>query len=261
MDKNIESYIDQIVSELICDERRKEDLIDEMKDHLYLLKSEYLEQGLPDEEASQMALKRFGEQKFLKNSYQESLNPFYRIFKIAVWTLFSLYSFIILFKLLFQRILLRITDYANAVSYGFPSTNRYFFYPQDSNGFFDIEVWKLNANIIPFQNTINYITGSDRFNQDIIINNTIGNIVIFLPLGLFLPMLFKRCRSLLRVSVSSIIITFSIEILQFLLQIGQFDIDDIILNTTGCILGFLIVATLQDLTNLIKKRVFTKVLS
>ena len=46
MDKNIETYIDQIVSELNCDENEKREIIDEMKDHLYLLKNEYLEQGL-----------------------------------------------------------------------------------------------------------------------------------------------------------------------------------------------------------------------
>ena len=181
VDKDIETYTRQIVSKLICDETEKMDIVDEMKDHLYLLKSEYLEQGFSDKEATQMAFKRFGEQKLLRNGYQESYFPYYKILHKGFWALFSLYSFIILFKLLFQRIIIRITDYAYEISSGEPSFNRYFFYPPDSNGFFDIEVWRLNSGIIPFQNTIQYITGSDRFNQDIIINNTLGNILIFLP--------------------------------------------------------------------------------
>jgi glycopeptide antibiotics resistance protein len=258
LDKNIETYIDQIVGELTCDEREKREIFDEIKDHLYLLQREYLEQGLSDEEAAQMALDSFGEQKQLKNAYQESLFPFYKLFKIGTWILFALYSLIVLFKLLFQRIIIRIIDYANSVSLGFPDHNRYFFYPPDSNRFFDIEVWQLNSNIIPFQNTITYIIGSDRFNQDIIINNTLGNILIFLPLGIFLPILFKKFNRLSKVFISLTIISFSIEVLQFVLQIGQFDIDDIILNTMGVVLGYFVIKTIRDITDLFKKKAFQK---
>jgi glycopeptide antibiotics resistance protein len=261
LDKNIETYIDQIVSELTCDEKEKKEIVDEMKDHLYLLKSEYLEQGLSNEEATQKALESFGEKKQLKNGYQESLFPFYKVFKIGTWILFGLYLFIVLFKLLFQRIIIRITDYTHSVSFGFPEYNRYFFIPPDSNGFFDIEVWQLNSNIIPFQNIITYIIGSERFNQDIIINNTLGNILIFLPLGIFLPILFKKFNRLSYIFVSLIIISFSIEVLQFILQIGQFDIDDIILNTIGGVLGYFVIETIRNITVLIKKIAFQKIIS
>ncbi|MBY0121590.1 VanZ family protein [Bacillus sp. S/N-304-OC-R1] len=260
MDKNIESYIDQIVSELTCDETEKREIVDEMKDHLYLLKCEYIKKGLSDKEATKKALECFGEQKHLKSGYQESLIPYYKVFKIGTWILFCLYSFIVLFKLLFQRILIRITDYTNAVAFGDPnpSFNRYFFSPPDSNGFFDIEVWLLNSNIIPFQNTIQYIMGFDRFNMDIIINNTLGNIMIFLPLGIFLPMLFKKYYTFSRIFVSSIIISFSIEVQQFVFQIGQFDIDDIILYTIGCALGYFVIRTIRDFTGLMKKKTLEK---
>ena len=162
MDKNIEIYIDQIVSELTCDEKEKREIVDEMKDHLYLLKSEYLERGFSDEEATQKALESFGEQKQLKNGYQESLFPFYKLFKIGTWFLFGLYSFIVSFKLLFQRMIINNMNYDNSVSFDFSYYNLYFFYPPDSTGFFDIEVWKLNSNIIPFQNTITYLLNFRR---------------------------------------------------------------------------------------------------
>src|SRR5690606_9655306 len=142
LDKKIETYIDQIVSQLSCGEDEKKEIIDEMRDHLTLLKSEYVEQGFSDEEATQKALESFGEQKPLTKGLQESLFPFYKVFRIGTWILFGLYSTIILFKLLFQRIIFRITDYINAVTFDYPNTNRYFFYPDNSNGFFDIEVWK-----------------------------------------------------------------------------------------------------------------------
>ena len=63
LDKTIETYIDKIVSQLNCDEEEKIEIIDEMFDHLHLLKNEYLEQGFTTEEATQKALECFGEQK------------------------------------------------------------------------------------------------------------------------------------------------------------------------------------------------------
>ncbi|WP_459980261.1 permease prefix domain 1-containing protein, partial [Paenibacillus sp. YK5] len=159
MDKKIETYIDKIVSELNCGEEQKREIIDEMRDHLYLLKNEYIEQGFTNEEATQKALENFGEQKQLINGLQESLFPFYKVFKMGTWILFGLYSLIILFKLLFQRMIIRITDYAN----GFANPY-YVFIPPNSEGYFDLEALKFNSNIIPFKNTMEYITGYDRFN-------------------------------------------------------------------------------------------------
>ena len=118
-----------------------------MRDHLYLLKGEYIEQGFTHKEATQKALESFGEQKQLINGYQESLIPFYKLFKIGTWVLFGLFSIVVLFKLLFQRIIIRILDNTRLGDLEF---NRYFFYPPDSNGFFDLKVWQLNSNIIPF---------------------------------------------------------------------------------------------------------------
>ncbi|WP_419394189.1 VanZ family protein [Cytobacillus praedii] len=258
MDKNIETYIAQIVSELTCDEKEKREIIDEMKDHLHLLKDEYLDQGLSDKEATDMALESFGEQKTIKNGFQESISPFYKISKIGTWILFSLYSSIVLFKLLFQRIILRIADYDRL---GDPEFNRYFFYPPDSNGFFELEVWKINSSIIPFHSTMNYINGSYHPDLDVILNNTLGNILIFVPLGFFLPILFKNFNKLLKVFVSLIIISFSIEALQFILQIGQFDIDDIILNTIGGVLGYFVIKTIRGITDSIIRKAFQKVIS
>lgn len=255
MDKSIETYIDQIVSELTCEEKEKREIVDEMKDHLYLLKNEYLEQGLSDEAAARKALESFGEQEQLKNGYQESLFPFYRPFKIGAWILFGLYAFIVLFKLLFLRIIVRILDYARLDD---PEYNRYFFYPPDSKEFFDLNVWQLNTNIVPFQSTINYINGSYHTNLDVILNNTIGNMLIFLPLGIFLPILYKNFRSLTKVLVGSLLISFIIEILQFVSQLGQFDIDDIILNSIGSIIGFMLVKATYILAKYTKLDLFLK---
>ncbi|MFB7142336.1 VanZ family protein [Gottfriedia sp. NPDC056225] len=248
MDKTIETYLNQIVNELNCDEKEKREIADEMNDHLNLLKNEYIERGFTDEEAIQNAIKSFGEQREISNSYQESLFPYYKIFREGTWILFSLYSFVLLWNLLLVRLFNRMVNG--------DSFNRYFRYPQNYNGIFDIKAWKLNASIIPFKNTFDYINGSHQFNLDIIINNTVGNILLFLPLGVFLPILFKKYNKLPKVVNSSIIISFLIEVLQLALQIGQFDIDDLILNTIGCVIGYFLIKTINKIANLSKKNIF-----
>jgi glycopeptide antibiotics resistance protein len=244
LDKIIETYVKHIVSELNCSEKEKSDTAEEMKDHLLLLKNEYIGQGFSDEKATQKALQTFGDEKNLKDGFQNSLFPYYKFIRIGTMALFVLYSFILLWNLLLMRIIVRII---NLNSY-----NRYFWFPQGSSNFFDMEVWKLNSNIIPFQNTYKYITGSDKFNLDIIIHNTLGNILIFVPLGIFLPILFNKYKTFSKVFISSILISITIEVLQFFIQIGQFDIDDIILNAIGSIMGYFIINILIKIYNFIR---------
>jgi len=242
LDKKIETYIDKIVNQLNCDEEEKRGIIDEMRDHLHLLKNEYLDEGFTEEEATQKALESFGEQKQLTEGLKESLFHFHKVFRI----LFGLYFFFVLYQLLFQRIIVRIIDSVTGFEW-----NRYVVTSPNSEGYFNI--LKQNSNIIPFKNTIGYITGSDRFNLDIIINNTLGNILIFLPLGIFLPLIFKKYSRITKVMVASIVISFSIEVLQIVLQVGRFDIDDVILNTIGGILGFLLLKIIKNVITLPKE--------
>lgn len=122
MDKKFESYIDQIVKGLDCDKAEKQEISDEIRDHLILLKQEHIEQGFTDEQATSKALVSFGDEKQLSNGYKESISPYYKLFKISNWILFSLFSLVVLWKLIFQRILERVINYRN----GF-TQNHYFF--------------------------------------------------------------------------------------------------------------------------------------
>lgn len=237
MDKSIETYIDQIIKRLNCDEEEKYEIRDEMRDHLYLLKNEFLEEGLSEEESTQRALKSFGEQKPLIDGYREVIFPFYSLFKMGTWVLFGIYTLIVMYYLLIKRIIVRVYDY---IIWGSSARNNFFFYPKDSNGFFDIKVWQENSNLIPFRNMIYYLNSTENLYLHDIINNTLGNILIFIPLGFFLPIIFRRYNKSSKVVIISIIISLSLEILQFALQLGQFDIDDIILNAIGSMVGFTI---------------------
>ncbi len=76
------------------------------------------------------------------------------------------------------------------------------------------------------------------------LRNTLGNIALFLPLGILLPLLFPGFRSLGRVSVLAAFLSLSIETIQFFSAfIGNLravDIDDVLLNTLGAVVGFVV---------------------
>jgi glycopeptide antibiotics resistance protein len=73
------------------------------------------------------------------------------------------------------------------------------------------------------------------------LRNTLGNIALFIPLGILLPLVSSRCRSLKRVLLLALGLSVSIEAIQFALRfVGNpraVDIDDVLLNTFGACLG------------------------
>lgn len=69
--------------------------------------------------------------------------------------------------------------------------------------------------------------------------NACLNVLLFVPFGFFLPMLWKEFRSIKRVALAGIIATFFIEISQLFTGRAT-DIDDIITNSIGTLIGYFI---------------------
>lgn len=70
--------------------------------------------------------------------------------------------------------------------------------------------------------------------------NLFGNIVCFIPFGLFVPYIFNRRISFTKVVIATFIFSMSVEIIQLYFMIGIFDVDDVILNTIGGITGYML---------------------
>lgn len=71
------------------------------------------------------------------------------------------------------------------------------------------------------------------------IEQLILNVMMFVPLGMFLPIVFRKMRSWWKTGVMGLIITVLIETLQYFTGRSA-DIDDVIANAFGCIIGYLI---------------------
>lgn len=88
-------------------------------------------------------------------------------------------------------------------------------------------------NIVPFTEIFRYETGSKLF-----LLNVVGNIAIFVPFGYFVSR-YVNASKISHILLVGTITSLTVELVQ--LQIGRsFDVDDILLNVIGSIIGFLL---------------------
>lgn len=99
-------------------------------------------------------------------------------------------------------------------------------------------------NLKPFS-TIEHFFDFDKFNTRTWVINLIGNIGVFIPFGLLIPMTFrmKYTKSLVIFLAGLFILEFS----QLISRRGSFDVDDFILNTIGFTFGYAIYKLLRIL--------------
>lgn len=99
-----------------------------------------------------------------------------------------------------------------------------------------------NSNLIPFKTIGGYIV--NPISAKIAIGNVIGNVVVFIPIGLLAPFLVLKKYQFWASLKISLLVSFGIslifEVIQLLTYFGSFDVDDLLLNTFGGVFGFFI---------------------
>jgi glycopeptide antibiotics resistance protein len=91
------------------------------------------------------------------------------------------------------------------------------------------------ANLIPFKTIIPYLLG----HKGLLIAgiNIAGNIVLLIPFGFLVPLVFRKMTWKYALILAAAFPLF-VEVSQVLLGLGIFDIDDVILNGIGVVLGY-----------------------
>lgn len=92
-------------------------------------------------------------------------------------------------------------------------------------------------NFVPFRTIANYIRHYSHFNFETWFKNLFGNIVLFIPIGLFAPVINRSYLRFFRFAGLTLAILITIETVQLVTKVGSFDVDDLILNFTGAVLG------------------------
>ena len=100
------------------------------------------------------------------------------------------------------------------------------------------------ANFTLFKTIRMYIDYAYKLNS---FENLVGNIVLFIPFGFLLPLCMKQgCNFFL----NAFLFVLGIEVFQLFSAFGAFDVDDILLNCLGAVMGY----CLYIIAKAIKKR-------
>lgn len=93
------------------------------------------------------------------------------------------------------------------------------------------------ANFTPLKTIKMYIDYSYMLNS---FENLVGNVAVFIPFGYLLPVIKRSARSCFVLIFYAFMFSLGIELFQLFSAFGAFDVDDLLLNTAGAVLGYLV---------------------
>lgn len=111
------------------------------------------------------------------------------------------------------------------------------------------ETYKYNFEF--FKEIKRYWNNWEQIGIVLFLINLIGNVVVFMPFGFFVPIMYREqrkgvsyrghyFRSFLFVTFLGGLFSFCIEMIQLITKVGCFDVDDLLLNTSGVVIGYLL---------------------
>lgn len=106
------------------------------------------------------------------------------------------------------------------------------------------------ANFTLFKTIRMYIDYSYKLNS---FENLVGNVVAFIPFGFLLPYVMKRGKNFFIMFLNAFLFVLGIEVFQLFSAFGAFDVDDILLNCLGAVLGYLVYC-MYEAVKTIKRR-------
>lgn len=107
-------------------------------------------------------------------------------------------------------------------------------------------------NIIPFKTIVPYLTGNALANRGTMVVNLLANVLLFVPLGFYLAIINIKNNVFYKIGIF-LAVPLTIEIVQFILKRGISDIDDIILNFLGSLLGMVLYVALEKTYSIIQQ--------
>ena len=88
------------------------------------------------------------------------------------------------------------------------------------------------VNMIPFVNLFDYD------NMRSLLWNVVGNTAMLIPSGIILPIVYRKLDSFWKVAAAGALISLCIEIIQLPFSSRASDVDDLLLNTFGVMIGY-----------------------
>ncbi len=87
--------------------------------------------------------------------------------------------------------------------------------------------------------------------------HTLRSVLPFVPIGILIPFIWRFYRKMWRLVLIALIFSMMFELLQLLTARGNFELKEIILNTSGAIIGYVIFAVLYDTLQTVRQQILT----
>lgn len=109
-------------------------------------------------------------------------------------------------------------------------------------------------NLVLFREIERFLNGAKYFSTKEILLNLLGNVIGFIPLGFLLPIIRRKKTFSFLCVIFVFLFSLAIEVLQLVFRIGVFDVDDLLLNTLGGLIGYLIYLLCQCMSKIGRRK-------
>lgn len=116
----------------------------------------------------------------------------------------------------------------------------YLLFLSEAYGRKDFAQREYQYNLVPFREIMRFWIYRERVGYLASFLNLGGNVIGFLPFGFFLPVISYRFRSGWLTGILGFSLSLLVETVQLVCKVGCFDVDDLMLNTLGAVLGYVI---------------------
>lgn len=100
-------------------------------------------------------------------------------------------------------------------------------------------------NLVPFVEIIRFVRYREYLGFYNVIINLAGNVIAFIPFGALIRWVINRSVKWYQVAGYTFLFSLSVELLQLVAKVGSFDVDDLLLNTLGGLIGFFVYCILR----------------
>ena len=145
-----------------------------------------------------------------------------------LWTVFIIYCFVLVYVLFLSR--------------------------GTRDGYTFAEYMRRFTNFIPFKTIVEYVKRYIDGYRNLSVLNLLGNLALFVPMGMALPCLSRKLNRFWKVTLTVLGMVVVVELVQGLLRVGSIDIDDVIFNVVGAMVGYGIIVI--PFINKLLKRIY-----
>ena len=135
-----------------------------------------------------------------------------KIVRPILWAVFGLYCLVLIYILFLNR-----------------GSRSHYSYAQYFQAF---------TNFIPFKTIVEYIQRYSDGYWRLSTVNLLGNLALFVPMGMAFPCVSKKLNRFWKVVLCVLGMVIMVEVMQGILRVGSIDIDDVIFNVSGAMIGY-----------------------